>query len=116
MTGSIRWRSVRPERCSLVAVGTRRLRLWDVSTGDLKQTFVGHADSIRLVAYSNDGETLACTAWRDNTLLIWDVETEELLRAITGHTDRVSSITYAPDSRTLASVGWKDPYDSHLGC
>ena len=95
----------------ILAGGSRdtTIRLWDVSTGELKQTFVGHTDMIRLVAYSNDGKTLACTSWKDWTILIWDVETEELLKAITGHTDRVSRITYAPDSRTLASVGWKDP-------
>ena len=104
-TGFTRWRSVQLERYSPGGSRDTTVRLWDVSTGDLKQTFVGHTERIRRVAYANDGKTLACTAWRDNTLLIWDVETEELLKAITGHTERIESIVYAPDSRTLAT-GW----------
>ena len=46
------------------------MRMWDVATGDLIQTFSGHSNDVNFVAYSNDGEFIA-SASEDESVIIW---------------------------------------------
>ncbi|MDX9905012.1 MAG: caspase family protein [Bacteroidales bacterium] len=46
--------------------------LWDVETGNLVKTFLGHQGSIVKVLFSKDGQ-LAFSASEDNTIKIWNV-------------------------------------------
>ena len=50
------------------------VRLWDVSTGNIKKTFKGYKHwPYSCVAFSPDGQTLA--SW-DGTVLLWDITSE----------------------------------------
>ncbi|HKQ76165.1 MAG TPA: WD40 repeat domain-containing protein [Blastocatellia bacterium] len=51
--------------------------LWDVATGELKQKFPGHTNSITSLAFSPDSHLLA-SAGHDRTLKIWDCRSYEL--------------------------------------
>ena len=55
--------------------------LWDVGTGELLKTLVGHTSGVSSVTYSRDGTTLMSGSW-DNTIRVWDVDTDEPLRTI----------------------------------
>ncbi|MDE0638012.1 MAG: WD40 repeat domain-containing protein, partial [Candidatus Poribacteria bacterium] len=48
------------------------IRLWDVATGEHKQTLQGHIDHVDSVAFSPDGQTLASGS-SDGTVLLWHV-------------------------------------------
>ena len=80
------------------------LRFWDVETKKLGRTVIPES-SVASIAYSPDGQTLACGT-RDNTILLWHVNGWKQRLTLEGHTKGVSSVAFSPDSQTLASGSW----------
>ncbi|MBD2169496.1 ribosome assembly protein 4 [Calothrix membranacea FACHB-236] len=84
----------------------KTIKLWDISTGQLLQTFSGHGDVIKTIALSSDGQKLASGS-KDKTIKLWDVSTGQLLQTFSGHGDVVNSVALSSDGQKLAS-GSKD--------
>ena len=92
------------------------IRLWDTTTGQLRNTLREHAEGdntryfvgefflgftpVGSLAYSPDGLTLASAS--GNLINLWDVNTGDLKATLRG--ERISDVTYSPDGRTLAST------------
>ena len=72
---------------TLLASGSsdNTVRLWDVSSGQLKATLEGHWDWVRSVSFSPDG-TLLASGSSDNTVRLWDVSSGQLKATLEGHT------------------------------
>jgi len=49
-----------------------KIHLWDLETGQIKQTYSGHKWDIESIAFSPDGKTLASGS-NDGTILLWEV-------------------------------------------
>lgn len=90
----------------LLASGGRDkvVKLWEVSTGRLVHSLVGHDAAVTALAFTPDSRTLAsASADEDNTVRLWDVQTGRSLHTLAAHDDWVTSVAFAPDGATLAS-------------
>jgi WD40 repeat protein len=78
------------------------LKLWDVASGKMLHSCVGHTFYAEDVAFSPDGRTLA-SAGGDFSTRLWDVKSGRELSRFTGHSHKVTSLAYSPDGGTLFS-------------
>lgn len=77
------------------------IKLWDVSTGQLRREIV-EKQSVISLAFSPNGQILA-SGGLGRTVKLWDLQTGKLLRTVGKHTHPVFSVAFSPDGKTLAS-------------
>ena len=64
-----------PDGTTLASVvGYRKIYIWDVKSHSLRDTLIGHTQSVVSLAYSDDGTTLLSGS-RDGTVLLWKMQT-----------------------------------------
>ncbi len=100
------------------AAGSRRgeARVWREEGKLLHLAWQAHTDTVRALAFSPDGHTLATGSW-DGAIKLWDIESGALLWT-SWFTDNIECLTFAPDGRTLASGGddaTVQLWDAHTG-
>jgi hypothetical protein len=78
-------------------------RIYQAADGALKQTIVGHRDSLYAAVLSPDGSILA-TASYDEHIKLWDATSGAELRDISGHNGAVYDLAFRPDGCVLASA------------
>src|SRR5690349_15270990 len=64
------------------------IKIWDLTTGQLKQTLTNHASDVYSVALSHDGKLMA-SGCKDSKIILWNAQTFEPIRTLTGHTNAV---------------------------
>lgn len=78
--------------------------LWDVASGALIRSLVGHREQLQAAVFSADSARLI-TASRDATAAIWDVADGKRLHTLQGHQRGVMSAAWSPDGRHAITGG-----------
>lgn len=75
--------------------------IWDLETGTILRTMMGHLGDVTSLSYSPCGSIIASGS-NDRTLILWTLHdsTNKVLR---GHMRDVLSVDYSPDGNYLAS-------------
>jgi WD40 repeat protein/ribosomal protein L40E len=86
--------------------GDQTVRLWDVDGGRSlhKIELQGFMNSANTVAFSPNGEQLACGS-NDGSIWICSVADGQVVGTLCGHHGPVTSVAWSPDGDTLASAG-----------
>jgi WD40 repeat protein len=92
----------------LVAGGgfAKDIKVWDVQTGKLLRTLVGHSHMVRAIAFAPRGHLLA-SGGDDQALRIWDALRGDLKRTISPVPAGVQSVAVSPDGKSIVSVSSK---------
>ncbi len=88
---------------ALSAGNDNSIRLWELSSHKLIQTFKGHTSTITSLAFSRDGKTFVSGSL-DRTVKVWDTASGQLLRTLTGHSDTVTGVAFSPDGKLVVSA------------
>jgi WD40 repeat protein/serine/threonine protein kinase len=78
------------------------IQLWDVGLRKHIETFRGHVETIRTVAFTPDGQTLVSGSG-DGTVKLWDLGPWQPGLQAFGHQAGVTALAFTPDGKTLAT-------------
>jgi WD40 repeat protein len=80
------------------------IRLWDVSSGDLRLTLSGHTETVTRLAFAADGRTLASLG-NDNVLNLWHLGTGQRLFSLDSPRNELQGLAFSGDGRLLVAGG-----------
>lgn len=85
--------------------GNNDIVIWDLATGEVLSTLVGHQDVVFKALFLPDSRRVLSSSG-DSSLKLWDAITGELLNTLQGHTSFVYSIALSPDGKLAMSSGF----------
>jgi WD40 repeat protein len=86
------------------ASADQSVKLWDVTTGKLRTTLLGHTNSVTGVAYAPNGRSLVSVGY-DQSVRFWDAATGQELATLKDYRYALYSVAFSPNGRTLATGG-----------
>jgi eukaryotic-like serine/threonine-protein kinase len=91
-----------PDGRTLASTNQQTVQLWDVETGQSRQSLAGHTYPVDAVVFSLDGQMVASANMGGN-IRIWSTQTSALKQTLKGQNDFVVSLSFSPDGKLLAS-------------
>ena len=77
--------------------------LWDVSSGKVIQTLIGHSASVNAVSITPDG-SWAISGSDDKTCIVWDLKSGGKPKVLEGHNSKVISVSISADGKRALSA------------
>jgi WD40 repeat protein len=77
------------------------IRVWDVQTSNLVQSFEGHEKGVPSVAFSSCG-TMVVSGSRDKTARIWNMSSDRCKCVLEGHLDWVVAVCWCGTDRVIS--------------
>ena len=94
-----------PDGDSLLAVGGRHARLFNLATRQQERSF-GPQGAITHLAFAHDSDDRLVTAGADGTAKIWSVSEQRVVAKLEGvHTGRLASAAFAPNDSQILTAG-----------
>ncbi|KFP03759.1 WD repeat and SOCS box-containing protein 2, partial [Calypte anna] len=93
--------------CLVLATGLNdgRIKVWEVQTGHLLFSLMGHQDVVRDLSFAPNGSLILVSASRDKTLRVWDLSRDgRQVQVLSGHVQWVYCCSISPDCSMLCSV------------
>jgi len=78
--------------------------LWDISTNEEIQKFIGHKSEITCLSFFHDGKSIVTGSY-DKTVRIWDVNSGKELKCLTGHSENIESLAISHDGKFVLTGG-----------
>ena len=91
-----------PEGQMLASGDGELIKLWDLTTGELIQTFAGHNGTVLSLIFDLEGNKIISSG-SDSIIKVWSVDTAECIKVLSGHETSIRSIDLTPDGQTLVS-------------
>ncbi|MBI4850825.1 MAG: AAA-like domain-containing protein [Acidobacteria bacterium] len=91
---------ISPDGKFLASTKDNTIKLWDLASNQLLNTFTGHSNKIESLAFSLNGNLLASTSI-DKTVKLWDLTTNQQLVTF-NYNKEVKLVTFSPDEKLLA--------------
>lgn len=82
----------------------RKLRIWDVETGNLLHTLEGHAEAVSACLWTTD--KILVSAASDGTMRAWEVDFRRAIRSFRGHDEHVSQLCRSQIGNWYVSASW----------
>jgi WD40 repeat protein len=82
------------------AGGDKTIKVWQLETG-IRDTLIGHADSIYSVAISHNGDMLATGSW--DVIKLWNLKTGREIRSLANSNFGTNSLVFSLDGQSLIS-------------
>ncbi len=98
-----------PDGRILASGGDGTITIWDAATSLPVRVLRDHLhnrDSVRRLAFSPDGKSLASTILSRQAINLWDPATGHCCGTIEGHTSSITDIAFSPDGVHLASASY----------
>ncbi|KAJ9155797.1 Transcriptional repressor tup1 [Coniochaeta hoffmannii] len=77
------------------------IRVWDIATRTIRNTFSGHEQDIYSLDFARDGRTIASGSG-DRTVRLWDIEQSTNILTLTIE-DGVTTVAISPDTKYVAA-------------
>lgn len=90
---------------SIIISSGYSVRIWNIASKKLMQSFIGHLGMIWETEFNNTG-TLVATASHDTTARIWDASSGKVLKILKGHKKPLTGVKFSPDGKYIATTSW----------